>query len=109
MEDYNKIIESLHTRFVRSSYFDVSQPVCISNFFEFQNTVILVKSGVIHFGDSQETLHAGEVLFMPSGKVTALTLGNGRPAVLSNEEFLRNATNSSALGRQGATPNRSPP
>ncbi len=39
MEDYNKIIESLIIRFVRSNALDAYKPVHIKNYYDFQSTL----------------------------------------------------------------------
>jgi AraC-like DNA-binding protein len=87
MEDYNKIIESLHTRFVKSSYLDVIQPVWISNYFDFQNTLVLLKQGQAQFGDPKESISPGEVLFIPGNKNIPLILGGGDPVKVTNDDF----------------------
>ncbi|MFT5618671.1 MAG: hypothetical protein ACI85I_001906, partial [Arenicella sp.] len=45
MEDYNKIIESLIIRFVRSNALDAFKPVHIKNYYDFQSTLVLLDRG----------------------------------------------------------------
>lgn len=87
MEDYNKIIESLNTRFIRSSYVDVIRSVKISNFYEFQNSLILLRNGKGFYGIDQDELHVGDILFLPGSRGTDLKLGNSETTNLGNEEF----------------------
>ncbi|UZR93969.1 helix-turn-helix domain-containing protein [Chondrinema litorale] len=87
MEDYNKIIESLNTRFNGTRYVDVIQSVKISNFYEFQNSLILLRNGKGFYGPEQEELSVGDILFLPGSKGTDLKLGLSDGVSLNNEEF----------------------
>ena len=51
MEDYNKIIESLGVRFIKAKNINIVQPVTIENFYDVENTIILVKKGQVSFGE----------------------------------------------------------
>ncbi|WP_020526966.1 helix-turn-helix domain-containing protein [Flexithrix dorotheae] len=93
MEDYNKILESLTTKFLRSSYLDIIRSVNISNFYDFQNTLILIRNGTAKFGEDQENLNVGDILFIPGGKNTSLLLGKGEATKLSNEDFINQKEN----------------
>jgi len=87
MEDHNKIIESLNAKFTRSSYLDVVKPVSISNYYDFQNIVIFLKTGKASFGKDKQKVSPGEVLFIPGGKATEISFGEGEMAKLSSEDF----------------------
>jgi len=90
MEDYNKIIESLGVRFIKAKKINVVQPVSIDNFYDVENTIILVTAGAVGFGKSGKETFAreGEVLFVPGGKSVALTYGSSANVRLSNDEFI---------------------
>ena len=51
MEEYNKIIESLGVRFIKAKNIKVVQPVAIENFYDVENTIILV-AGIAYLGQS---------------------------------------------------------
>jgi len=87
MEDYNKIIESLNTRFNRTSYVDVIKSVKISNFYEFQNSLILLRNGKAFYGEELDELTVGDILFLPGSRGVDFKLGVQEGAVLGNEEF----------------------
>ena len=90
MEDYNKIIESLGVRFIKAKKINVVQPVTIENFYDVENTVILVTSGGVGFGKNGKEIYAqeGEVLFVPGGKNVRLSYGNSANISLTNDEFI---------------------
>lgn len=89
MEDYNKIIESLGIKYVKSSNVKVTNPFSIKDYEETDNALIILKKGVIKFGKSQETLPEGHVLFIPARRLTPLSFGNvdDKSPKLSLEEF----------------------
>jgi len=60
MEDYNKIIESLGVRFIKAKKINVVQPVIIENFYDVENTVIMVTSGAVGFGKNGREVYAQE-------------------------------------------------
>ena len=90
MEDYNKIIESLGVRFIKAKNINVVQPVSIENFYDVENTVILVTAGAVGFGKTGKETFAreGEILFVPGGKSVSLTYGGSASISLSNDEFI---------------------
>ena len=90
MEDYNKIIESLGVRFIKAKKINVVQPVTIENFYDVENTVIMVTSGVVGFGKAGKEVFAneGEVLFVPGGKSVRITYGSSASVSLTNDEFI---------------------
>ena len=90
MEDYNKIIESLGVRYIKAKNINIIQPVTIENFYDVENTIILVKKGQVSYSEngSEKIVEEGEALFVPGGKNVALTYGSGSTARLSNEDFI---------------------
>ncbi len=90
MEDYNKIIESLSVRFIKANNIRVLKPVTIANFYDVENTVVILNKGSIRFGRDGESVKEGEVLFVPGGKNVSLTYGSGTPVTLTNDEFINN-------------------
>jgi len=90
MEDYNKIIESLGVRFIKAKDIKVVQPVSIENFYDVENTIILVTAGAVGFGKPGKVTYAreGEVLFIPGGKSVSLTYGKDAGVSLTNDEFI---------------------
>jgi len=90
MEDYNKIIESLGVRFIKAKKINVVQAVTIENFYDVENTVMLVVAGGVGFGKPGKEIfaHEGEVLFVPGGKNVRLSYGASAKVNLSNDEFI---------------------
>lgn len=89
MEYYNKVIESVNVRFLRGSNSRVEKPITITDYTETDNTMILLHHGTLKFGDDQEVLNEGEVLFLPAEKSTKLTLGSSpKKKEISKEKFL---------------------
>ncbi len=90
MEDYNKIIESLSVRFIKANNIRILKPVTIANFYDVENTIVLLNKGSIRFGGDGEAVKEGEVLFVPGGKSVSLTYGTGNPVTLTNDDFINN-------------------
>ena len=90
MEDYNKIIESLSVRFIKANNIRILKPVTIANFYDVENTVVILNKGSIRFGSDGESVKEGEVLFVPGGKSVSLTYGSGTPTTLTNDDFINN-------------------
>jgi AraC-like DNA-binding protein len=89
MEDYNKIIESLGVKFIKSRNIRILQPIRIKNFYDVENTLLILYNGEVSFGE--EVIHAeeGDMLFIPGGKMLSITYGNAdKPKSISNEEFM---------------------
>ncbi|GAA0892538.1 hypothetical protein GCM10009122_22170 [Fulvivirga kasyanovii] len=89
MEDYNKIIESLGIKFVKSNNIKVSHPFTIKDYEETENTILILKKGVVRFGKDNELLKEGHALFIPAMRYTPLSFGevDDRSPELSLEEF----------------------
>ncbi|MBC7486418.1 MAG: helix-turn-helix transcriptional regulator [Cytophagaceae bacterium] len=88
MEEYNKIIESINVRFLRSRATKVIQPLTVLNYYDVSNTLILLLKGEIYFGEDKTKLNEGDLLFVPGGKPTAICFGSKFSAQLSNEDLL---------------------
>lgn len=89
MEDYNKIIESLIIRFVRTNALDAVQPVHIKNYYDFQSTLLLLDSGLMFRGAAPMKIEEGSILFLPGGKNTPLSFGvPTEDASITNEAFI---------------------
>jgi AraC-like DNA-binding protein len=91
MEYYNKVIESVNVRFIRGNNFRLEKPFTVKDYKETDNTLILLHHGTLKFGEDQELLNEGEVLFLPAERKTKLTLGNSlKKSDLSNQQFKEN-------------------
>ena len=90
MEDYNKIIESLGVRFIKSRNMKVARPVTIDNYYDVENTIIIVNNGDIYFGEDKEKVSEGDMLFIPGGKSVSISYGSLTAPIVSNDEFLSN-------------------
>jgi AraC family transcriptional regulator, activator of mtrCDE len=88
MEYYNKVIESVNVRFIRGNNFRLEKPFTVKDYKETDNTLILIHHGTLKFGEDQELLNEGEVLFLPADRKAKLTLGNSlKKSDLSNQQF----------------------
>jgi AraC-like DNA-binding protein len=77
MDYYNKVIESVHVRFLKGNNFKIEKPVTVLNYEENENSLILLHHGTLKFGDDQELVNEGEVLFIPKAQKTQITFGTG--------------------------------
>ncbi len=90
MEDYNKIIESLGVRYIKSRNMKIAKAVTIDNFYDVENTIIVVNNGDVYFGPDQEKVSEGDMLFIPGGKSLSISFGSVTAQAISNEEFISN-------------------
>jgi AraC-like DNA-binding protein len=90
MEDYNKIIESLEIRFIKTKNINILRPVTIENNYEVENFLIYVAKGEIRFGKEKEAAREGDVIFVPGGRAISISYGKGDPTILSKDDFLSN-------------------
>ena len=90
MEDYNKIIESLGVRYIKSKDIKILQPLTVENFYDVGNTIILLHKGEISFGEDNHKMNEGDLLFVPGGRLTSITYGNNNTVKLTNEDLLNN-------------------
>lgn len=77
MDYYNKVIESVHVRFLKGNNFKIEKPVTVMDYEESENSLILLHHGSLKFGEDQELVNEGEVLFIPKGQKTQITFGTG--------------------------------
>lgn len=93
MEDYNKIIESLTVKFGKARHINILQPVRIKNFYDVENTLVVLYDGEVKIDGIEEEVRAGDMLFIPGGKACTISYGSGVPKPVSFEEFMthRNA------------------
>ncbi|MDZ7606346.1 MAG: AraC family transcriptional regulator [Cyclobacteriaceae bacterium] len=93
MEDYNKIIESLNVHYKKSNNIRITQPITIENYYDVENTVIMLNNGEIRFGKEKELVKKGGILFIPGGKNVSVTFGTGSAIGLSNDDFISRKEN----------------
>ncbi len=87
MEDFNKIIESLNVRYLKSKNIRILQPVTISNFYDVENTLIYLNKGRLILG-GDTVVKEGQIVFIPGGKSTQITYGSGNPRVMTHDDFI---------------------
>jgi len=91
MEDYNKIIESLGVRFIKAKNLVLQQPFTVRNAYDVGNNLILLHKGSIFFGDEEQMVEEGELLFIPGGRSTKVTYGPaGEGRTISNDDLITN-------------------
>lgn len=91
MEYYNKVIESVGVRYIRGNNFKIDRPVTIMDYTDAENTAILLHRGSLNFGDDQESVNEGEILFIPAGRPTRVSFGTvTKRNETTNENFLEN-------------------
>ncbi len=89
MEDYNKIIESLGVKFIKSRNIRILQPIKIKNFYDVENSLLILYKGQVHFGEESTKVEEGDMLFIPGGKMISVQYGDSTdPKPINNEEFL---------------------
>ncbi|MEM7550697.1 MAG: AraC family transcriptional regulator [Bacteroidota bacterium] len=93
MDDYNKIIESLGIRFIQTSNIKVLKPVKVEDFYDIENTIIILNRGKLVFGDDGESIGAGDILFIPGGKLTNLIFSEDGRTDLGKEDGSMKSTN----------------
>jgi AraC-like DNA-binding protein len=89
MEDYNKIIESLGVKFIKARNIRILQPIRIKNFYDVENSLLILYKGEVSFGEEETPVEEGDMLFIPGGKMVSVTYGNAeKPKAVNNEEFM---------------------
>ncbi|MEN7548650.1 AraC family transcriptional regulator [Rapidithrix thailandica] len=88
MEDYNKIIESLNIKFIRSTSLNAIKSVRIENYYDVQNTIFFIEKGMMNFGNENERAKEGDILFIPGGKSTSIVFGDNADVSITNEQFI---------------------
>ncbi len=89
MEDYNKIIESLGIRYLKSNNIYATRPFSIPDFKETDSALIILKRGLMSYGEDKTDLQEGHAIFLPAGKNVQLIFGAKTEAgpKLNLEEF----------------------
>ena len=87
LEDYNKVIESLGIKYIKANNIKLIKPLKISDYYDTENTILVLKKGEIRFGDNDTLVNPGQMLFIPGGRKTSVTYGYGDMKVLSNDEI----------------------
>lgn len=91
MDYYNKVIESVHVRFLKASNYKIDKPITVQNYQEQENALILLHHGTLKFGDEQELVNEGEVIFLPKDQKKTITFGAGtKKADITAESFSEN-------------------
>lgn len=91
MEDYNKIIESLGVRFIKAKNLVLQQPFTVRNYYDVGNNLILLHKGSIFFGNEEQMVEEGELLFIPGGRSTKVTYGPaGEGKSITNDDLITN-------------------
>ena len=91
MEDYNKIIESLGVRFIKAKNLVLQQPFTVRNYYDVGNNLILLHKGSIFFGNEEQMVEEGELLFIPGGRSTKVTYGpSGEGKSITNDDLITN-------------------
>lgn len=93
MEDYDKILESLHIKFLKARNFKLVNPFAVKNFYDIENTLLLLHDGdiTLKLGEDFVKARPGDILFVPAGKPTYIIYGAaGDSNPLTNEQFITN-------------------
>lgn len=91
MEYYNKVIESVGVRYLRGNNYKIERPVTVVDYLDNENTIILLHRGNLHYGDDQETVNEGELLFIPAGRSSKVSFGTvTKRNETTNESFTEN-------------------
>ncbi|MCC2545785.1 AraC family transcriptional regulator [Hymenobacter sp. BT175] len=90
MEDYNKVIESLGMRYIKAKNLVLQQPFTVRNYYDVGNNLILLHKGRIAFGDEDQQVEEGEMLFIPGGRATRVTYGDGTGKTITNDDLISN-------------------
>ena len=88
MEDYNKIIESLGVKFGKARHINILQSIQIKNFYDVENTLVVLYNGDVKIEGVNEDVKPGDILFIPGGKACTITYGSGVAKPISFEEFM---------------------
>lgn len=88
MEDYNKIIESLGVKFAKARHINILQPITIKNFYDVENSLLILYDGEVKLDGIEEKIEAGDMVFIPGGKATTITYGSGEAKKITYEEFM---------------------
>ena len=93
MEDFNRIINYLGIRFIKAKSNKLLQSLTVENFYDIENTLLLVNKGTIQCETEKKEkclAEAGDILFIPGGRFLSITYGSNDPLVLTNDYFISN-------------------
>ncbi|MBD2713534.1 helix-turn-helix transcriptional regulator [Microvirga sp. STR05] len=90
MEDYNKVIESLGVRYIKAKNLVLQQPFTVRNSYDVGNNLILLHKGRITFGEEEQVVEEGEMLFIPGGRATKVNYGESSGKVITNDDLISN-------------------
>ena len=90
MEDYNKVIESLGVRYIKAKNLVLQQPFTVRNYYDVGNNLILLHKGRITFGDEEQVVEEGEMLFIPGGRATKVAYGEASAKSITNDDLISN-------------------
>ncbi|GAB2459907.1 hypothetical protein GCM10011375_10010 [Hymenobacter qilianensis] len=90
MEDYNKVIESLGVRYIKAKNLVLQQPFTVRNYYDVGNNLILLHKGHIAFGDEEQAVEEGEMLFIPGGRATKVNYGGSGGKLITNDDLISN-------------------
>ncbi|HEX8424996.1 AraC family transcriptional regulator [Hymenobacter sp.] len=90
MEDYNKVIESLGVRYIKAKNLVLQQPFTVRNNYDVGNNLILLHKGRITFGEEEQVVEEGEMLFIPGGRATKVNYGESAGKVITNDDMISN-------------------
>ncbi|MDU0372224.1 helix-turn-helix domain-containing protein [Hymenobacter endophyticus] len=90
MEDYNKVIESLGVRYIKAKNLVLQQPFTVKNSYDVGNNLILLHKGRLSFGDEEQVVEEGEMLFIPGGRATKVTYGETSSKSITNDDLITN-------------------
>ncbi|MBT9392271.1 AraC family transcriptional regulator [Hymenobacter sp. NST-14] len=90
MEDYNKVIESLGVRYIKAKNLVLQQPFTVRNSYDVGNNLILLHKGRVSFGDEEQVVEEGEMLFIPGGRATKVSYGEPSSKSITNDDLITN-------------------
>jgi len=90
MENYNKIIESLGVRYVKARNIKIFKDVAIDNYYDVENTLVLLNKGEIKYGSNGDVAPEGSILFIPANRQTKVSYGTTLGKDVTYEDFLNN-------------------
>jgi AraC-like DNA-binding protein len=94
--DYNKVINAMDAKIVRIRHIEFLKSITVEALYEIENRLIMVNSGTLSYKDSKGekiSVHRGDILFVPEGKMVSITYGNSFESTwITHEEFVKNKT-----------------
>jgi AraC-like DNA-binding protein len=79
----------LGVKFIKARNIRILQPIRIKNFYDVENSLLILYKGEVSFGEEETPVEEGDMLFIPGGKMISVTYGNAeKPKAVNNEEFM---------------------